>query len=260
MSPARCLALLFVFATSSAAPVARADEPRPAPAPTVDALTRHLDALYRADSSHGRMRMEVVTKRYSRTMELESWTRGKDEALMVIRAPAREAGNASLKTREGLWSYGQRSDRLIRIPPGLLSESWMGSHFTNDDLMRESSYEDDYQATLEPVTEGGVALLRLRLVPREDTAIVYTRLDYLVSAADWLPVRLDFFDKDTVVRRMHFEDVRELGGRRIPTRMRLVPSDAPDEQTVVTYLEMAFDVRVDASVFTPQGLRRATGR
>lgn len=228
--------------------------------PTVDELTRHLDALYRADSSHGTMRMEVVTRRYSRTLEIEAWTRGKDEALMVIRAPAREAGNASLKTPDGLWSYGKRSDRLLRVPPGLLGESWMGSHFTNDDLMRESSYEDDYAATIDAVEEGGARLLRLTLVPKPDTAIVYTKLAYYVSADGWLPVRLDFWDKDAVARRMHFEDVKELGGRRIPTRLRLVPTDAPDERTVVTYLEMAFDQPVDGRVFTPQGLRRATER
>lgn len=236
------------------------DAPPAAAVPTVDELTRHLDALYRADSSHGTMRMEVVTRRYARTMEIEAWTRGKDEALMVIRAPAREAGNASLKTADGLWSYGKRSDRLLRVPPGLLGESWMGSHFTNDDLMRESSYEDDYDATIEAVEEDGARLLRLRLVPRPDTAIVYTKLEYFVTADGWLPVRLDFYDKDTVARRMHFEDVKDLGGRRLPTRLRLVPTDAPDERTVVTYLEMAFDQKVDSRVFTPQGLRRATER
>ena len=204
--------------------------------------------------------MEVVTKRYSRSLEMEAWTKGDDLGLVVIRAPAREAGNASLKTEDGLWSYGKRSDRLLRIPPGLLSESWMGSHFTNDDLMRESSYEKDYDTTVARRTEDGRARLVLTMVPKPDTAIVYSRLEYVVDPDTLLPVRLDFFDKKSVVRRMFFEDVGDLGGRKVPKTLRLVPTDAPDEHTLVTYVDMTFDAKVPAGTFTPQGLRRATER
>jgi len=228
--------------------------------PTVKEVTERLDALYRSDSSHGTMRMEVVTKHYSRILEMEAWTKGEDLGLVVIRAPAREAGNASLKTEEGMWSYGKRSDRLLRIPPGLLGESWFGSHFTNDDLMRESSYTKDYETTIARVVDEGEDRLVLRMIPRPDTAIVYTKLEYFVTPDTLLPVRLDFYDKDTVIRRMHFEDVKDLGGRRIPSVLRLVPTDKPKEHTTVTYVEMTFDGPVPARTFTPQGLRRAAAR
>ncbi|PKN55670.1 MAG: outer membrane lipoprotein-sorting protein [Deltaproteobacteria bacterium HGW-Deltaproteobacteria-14] len=255
----RLLALVATFTVLAPAGAALAAEGDPA-LPTVAEVTKRLDALYRSDSSHGTLRMEVVTKHYSRTLEMEAWTKGADRGLVVIRAPAREAGNASLKTEDGMWSYGKRSDRLLRIPPGLLGESWMGSHFSNDDLMRESSYEEDYDTTLARVTEGGVELLRLRMVPKPDTAIVYTKLEYFVAAGDLLPTRVDYYDRDKVVRRMTFEEVKELGGRRLPTVMRLVPLDMPDEHTTVAYLQMTFDGPVPAGMFTPQGLRRATER
>lgn len=255
----RPLALVAAFVVLSPAGAALAADGDPA-LPTVAEVTKRLDALYRSDSSHGTLKMEVVTKHYSRTLAMEAWTKGADLGLVVIRSPAREAGNASLKTDDGMWSYGKRSDRLLRIPPGLLGESWMGSHFSNDDLMHESSYEEDYDTTLERVTEGGAELLRLRMVPKPDTAIVYTKLEYFLTADELMPVRLDFYDKDKVVRRMTFEDVKELGGRRLPTVLRLVPLDAPDEHTTVTYVDMAFDVPVPAGTFTPQGLRRATER
>ena len=92
--------------------------------------------------------MKVVTRRYSRELTMESWSRGEDHGLVVIRKPAREAGTASLRTPEGIWSYAPRADRMVRIPSGLMSESWMGSHFTNEDLLRESDFEDDYASTV----------------------------------------------------------------------------------------------------------------
>src|SRR5690606_41839939 len=111
-------------------------------------VTRHLDELSRANSAHAIMTMTVVRARGTRELTLESWTKGKELALVVIGAPAREAGTATLRTEEGLWSYGARADRLIRIPTGLLSESWIGSPLTNDDLIRETSYVADYESSL----------------------------------------------------------------------------------------------------------------
>ena len=112
----------------------------PAPAegqrlPTVRDVVDYIDDLWRSESSHAQMTMTVVRKRGTRTLTVESWSMGDDAALMVIRNPAREAGTATLRTDDGLWNYAPRADRLIRIPSGLLSESWMGSHFTNDDVV-----------------------------------------------------------------------------------------------------------------------------
>jgi hypothetical protein len=113
------------------------------PVPDVSRVMDYIDDLYRAQSSYSSMRMTVVRERGTRELELEAWSKGDDETLIVIRSPAREAGTATLRTEDGLWNYAPRADRLIRIPTGLLSDSWMGSHFTNDDLMRETSYLDD---------------------------------------------------------------------------------------------------------------------
>src|SRR3972149_11353231 len=106
--------------------------------PDLDRVIRHLDQLYRSQSSHAQMTMTVVRPRGTRVLSLESWSKGEDQALVVIRAPAREAGTASLRTADGLWSYGARADRLIRIPTGLLSESWMGGPLHNNDPTRGS--------------------------------------------------------------------------------------------------------------------------
>jgi outer membrane lipoprotein-sorting protein len=227
--------------------------------PTLDEVLAHLDDLYRAGSSHAVMTMTVVRARGTRELTLESWSKGKDRALVVIRAPAREAGTATLRTDEGLWSYGARADRLIRIPAGLLSESWMGSHLTNDDLMRETSYEQDYDAALSWSTRDGTRYLQVTLTPKPDAPVVYTRLVFLLTASDWTPVRWEYYDRDRLVRTMTFEDVRAVAGRQLPMRLVIQPADAAAERTIIEYRRLELDVAVDDELFTRRGLRRVAG-
>jgi outer membrane lipoprotein-sorting protein len=202
------------------------------------------------------MRMTVSRERGTRTLDMEAWSRGEDQALIVIRAPAREAGAATLRTRDGLWNYAPRADRLIRIPTGLLSDAWMGSHFTNDDLVRETSYLDDYDATLSREERAGVTYLRATLTPKPEAPVVYSQLVFLITPQDWIPVRADYYDEGKVVRTMIFEDIRTIAGKKIPMRMILRPEDASGEQTVVEYLELELNIPVAEEMFTQQGLRR----
>jgi outer membrane lipoprotein-sorting protein len=226
------------------------------PVPDVNEVMDYIDDLYRSESSHSVMRMTVVRERGTRELEMESWTKGDDDALIVIRSPAREAGAATLRTEEGLWNYAPRADRLIRIPSGLLSESWMGSHFTNDDLMRETSYLDDYDAALSSEERDGTRYLKATLTPKPDAPVVYSELVFLITPGDWVPVRSEYYDDGEMVRAMMFEQVQTISGKKIPMRMVILPTDAPDERTVVEYLELELNVPVDEQLFTRQGLRR----
>lgn len=254
-APTLRLALGFLaFATLLALPA-------PASAQTVpelDDVLDHLDDLYRSQSSHAVMRMVVERERGTRELRLESWSRGEDDALIVIREPAREAGTATLRTDEGLWNYAPRADRLIRIPTGLLSESWMGSHFTNDDLMRETSYDDDYDASLSWTERDGRRWLEVTMTPKPDAPVVYTRLVFLLTPEDWIPERWEYWDEGELVRVMTFEDVRTVSGRPLPMRLVIRPTDAPEERTVVEYQVLELDIPVDESLFTRRGLRRVT--
>jgi outer membrane lipoprotein-sorting protein len=251
--PLLALLALVAFAAPAAAEPEATAEP---PLPDVQTVTDKLDDLYRSTASEGRMTMEVTTKHYARTLEMDVWTVGEDLALVVIRSPAREAGTATLRTDEGLWNYAPRADRLMRIPSGLLSESWMGSHFTNDDLMRETSWDDDYETTLAWGTDDGTRRLVATMVPKPEAPVVYTKIVQILDAESWLPVRADYYDKDRVVRKIHFKATRDLGGRTLPTVMEVVPTDEPGELTRVTYVRMRFDVPVDKALFTPRGLRQ----
>ena len=227
------------------------------PVPDVNQVMDYIDDLYRSQSSYSVMRMTVVRKRGTRELEMEAWSKGDDESLIVIRSPAREAGAATLRTEEGLWNYAPRADRLIRIPSGLLSESWMGSHFTNDDLMRETSYLDDYDAEISSEERDGVTYLKATLIPKPDAPVVYSQLVYLITPVDWIPVRAEYYDDGELIRAMTFDRIQTIAGKQIPMRMTILPVDEPDERTVIEYLELELDLPVDDQLFTRQGLRRA---
>jgi hypothetical protein len=240
----------------AAAPVASDRPPLPPTAQVID----HLNDLFRASSSEARMSMKIVTDRYRRDLELQSWTRGKGEALIVVREPAREAGTATLRAEEGLWSYAPRADRLVRIPSSLLSDSWMGSHFTNDDLIRETDYARDYDAALAWNDQEGRLLLQAILRPRPEAPVVWSRIVYLLEPDDYLPVRADYFDGARIARTLTFSDPHQVSGRRVPFRLQMKPAGKPGESTLIEYQDVRFDVKVDPALFTQRGLRRGISR
>lgn len=227
--------------------------------PSVNQVVAHIDNLWRSTASHATMTMTVVRPRGTRTLTLESWSLGDDRALIVIRAPAREAGTATLRTPDGLWNYAPRADRLIRVPTGLLAESWMGSDFTNDDLLRESSYLDDHETTLAWRTVDGERLLELTLTPRPDLPVVYTRLVFLLDPRQYTPRRADYYDDGDLTRSMIFDQLRTVSGRIVPMRMVIQPADRPAERTEIVYTALALDVRLDPDLFSRRGLRRMAG-
>ena len=224
--------------------------------PSIDEVIHHLDDLYRSESSHAVMTMTVVRERGTRELTLESWSQGDDRALIVIREPAREAGIATLRTEDGLWNYAPRADRLIRIPSGLLADNWMGSHFTNDDILRETSYLDDHDTELAWITLEGTRYLQVTMIPDAEAPVVYTRMVFLLVPDMWVPRRTEYFDEGELIRTMTFDRVQTISNKRIPMRMVLQPADEPDERTEIVYGVLQLDVPVNRDMFTRRGLRR----
>ena len=221
----------------------------------VEALLLKMDELMRGDSSEGRMTMTVKTSRYQRSVTMEMRSEGTDKSLIRVLAPPREAGVATLKVDNNIWNYLPKVDRTIKVPASMMSASWMGSHFTNDDLVQESRYQDDYDCVLSD--ESDSELWVINCVPHQDAPIVWGRVSLSMRRSDELPTEARFFDEDgELVRTMLYDQVRELSGRRIPTRMRVVPADKPEEFTEMNYEEMRFDVEHPAQTFSLRSLRK----
>ncbi|MCB1163570.1 MAG: outer membrane lipoprotein-sorting protein [Candidatus Krumholzibacteriia bacterium] len=247
LSRAAALAALLVAAAGAAG----AEQARPDPAE----LSRELDQLYRADTSHGRMSMEVVTPNYTRDLDMEFWSRGLDYTLVRILAPLKEKGVSSLKRDTEMWNYLPKIDKTLRVPPSMMMGSWMGSDFTNDDLMRETSWEKDYSVAY---GDAGADTLRLVYTPLPSAPVTWQRVLVSFDAASHLPLSVDYVDeKDRLARRLEYSNVTLLGGRRQPSVMTLTPlsDDKRGHRTTVTYESLELDLPVPESTFSLQRLR-----
>lgn len=230
-----------------------AQEPEP---PDVAGLLRGFDELYESTGTTARIEIEIVTPRKTRTLRLRSWSQGEERALLVIDAPARDAGTATLKVGNNLWNYLPRIARTIRVPPSMMMGSWMGSDLTHDDLVSDSSYEEDYVSTLIGRTSEPPGW-RIGLIARPELVGLWNRVEIDFAEADRLPVRVAFFDrKDRLARTMRLGEVREVGGRRIPTRVTVVPEREAGHQTVLRYLSVTFDVEIEETMFSLAALER----
>ena len=234
--------------------------PAAMPATTTDArvIVDRVDRLLRGDSSEGEMTMEVVTRRWTRTLTLRAWSEGTEKALIKLVSPAKEAGVATLMVGDEIWNYLPKVDRTIRVPSSMMMASWMGSHFTNDDLVKESRLIRDYE--IEVGFEGERARVRVWefvLTPRPEAAVVWGKVVMEVRQADLMPTWANYYGDDGGLRRtVTFGDYKVMGGRLVPATMRVVPTDKPDESTVIRYTSLRFDVRLPPETFTLGALRR----
>ncbi|HSM92186.1 MAG TPA: outer membrane lipoprotein-sorting protein [Anaeromyxobacteraceae bacterium] len=229
---------------------------RGAAPPDVDRLLARIDDLYRSKSSIARMEIAVTTPRNVRTMRIQAWTRGEDDALIVVEAPPREAGTATLRVGDNLWNWLPRIARTIRVPPSMMLGSWMGTDFTNDDLVKESSLRKDFAARIER-RSASPAGWWLALEAKPGIVGRWARIELLVGDDD-LPIEERHFDrKGRLARTMTFDEVKTLGGRRLPVHMTLVPEGEAGKKTEMRYLEARFDVALPEDVFSLARLERS---
>ena len=249
LAAAFCLLLAFCSPMPVAAESSRARAHR---------ILAEIDDLWRADSSSSVLSMEVATAHYTRTVRMECWTLGKEMSLIRIVSPLKEKGTITLKSANVVYTYLPKTDRTIRLTASMMLGSWMGSHFTNDDLVKESRLAEDYEPDI--VFEGerdGRRIIEFSLVPKAEAPVVWGRIVTTVLADGYLPLLSRYYDEDgNLARTITFSEIKEMGGRRLPAVMRVVPADKPAEYTQMVYERITFGLKLDPSFFSLQELRR----
>lgn len=245
------LFLLLLIAVMTNAPAAQEPvDPR--------VIIERIDRLFRGDSSRGIATMEIVTENWERRITMEMSSLGTDYTLVRVRAPRKEAGTATLMADGDIWNYLPKVDRTIKIPVSMMGGAWMGSHFTNDDLVKQSQLIEDYE--IEIAFEGvrdGVPVWEIVLTPRPDVPVVWDRLEFQVRRSDNMPLWVKYYDEDgELARTMTYGEFTELGGRLLPAVMHMHPTDKPGERTTLLYSELAFDVDLDPAFFSLRNLQR----
>jgi len=215
-------------------------------------LLKKMDELFRSDSSTSTMKMTIVTPNWQRTLEMQSWTRGMDDTFIRVLTPVKDRGVSTLKIDSDMWNYFPKINKTIKVPPSMMMGSWMGSDFTNDDLVREVSLLKEYN--VEKLDEG--KNWRLALIPKRETVTVWGRIEFVINKETLLPSEQIYFnEKGEKVRSMVFSKVRDYSGKKIPSIMTMVPLNKEGHKTVIEYVEAEFNAKIDPRTFTLRNLQ-----
>jgi hypothetical protein len=227
----------------------------PAEADAAD-IVRRIDSLYRSESSEALVEMEIVTPHWQRTLRMRAWSLGMNKTFIRILEPKKEEGITTLRIGNEMWNYLPKINKVMKIPPSMMMSSWMGSDFTNDDLVREFTFLESYHFELITPDSPEKDLVYIKCVPKEGLPIVWGHVLLAAQRTDAMPVWQKYFDeKGTLVREILFQEVKPFGSRRIPSVMELIPRTKEEQKTVLRYLEARFDVDLDPDIFTLRNLR-----
>lgn len=225
---------------------------------SAEEIIRKSEDLVKGKTCKGTFVMTVTTPSYTRTMEMDSWWVGNDKALILIRLPRKEAGNKTLKIGNELWSYLKNTETTIKLPPSMMLQSWNGSDFTNDDLVRESNLSRDYTQKIvgDEIVEREKCW-SIELLPRPDAPVVWGKILYRVRKSDNLPASQEYFDeRGTLMRSMIFSDFQVMGGRKLPAKWVMVNRAKEGHQTALEIKEIRFDIPISDDVFSYRELEK----
>ncbi len=210
------------------------------------------------ESSRAEITMKIVRPNWDRSVSMKSWSLGEDYSLILITAPARDEGTSFLMRNNEIWNWLPDVNRTIKMPPSMMSQSWMGSDFSNNDLVRESSVITDYTySMLEDETVDGYECYRIEMIPKPDAPIVWSRVVSYISKDEYLNLRVEYYDEDDeMVRVMTGSEVEQLGGRLLPTKMEMIPVEEEGNRTIITYQDIEFDIDISERFFSIQNMKR----
>ena len=216
------------------------------------------DELMRSKSSFAELSMTIIKTDWARTIGMKSWALEPDYAIIYITEPARDKGSVTLKRKKEVWNWIPAAQKVIKIPPSMMLQSWMGSDFTNDDLVKESSVINDY--THNVIGEEnylGYDCYKIESIPKPEAGVVWGKLISWISKKEYFQLKTEFYDEDGFVVKTYLgSNVTEMGGRKIPAHWEMIPVDRPGEKTEFDYHEIKFNIDVDESFFSEQNMKR----
>jgi outer membrane lipoprotein-sorting protein len=226
--------------------------------PDADEIVRRSDAAIRGKTEAGTFTMTVKTPDWQRTLELRYWAVNPDKTFIRVTRPAKEAGTATLRLGTNMWNYLPSVEQTIKIPPSLMFQSWMGSDFTNDDLVRESSIVTDYDHRMDGESvEGGDACYRIISTAKPNAPVVWDRIVLYLRKRDSIPRREEYLDSQGKVQKiLTFDDIRETNSRPYPMRWTMVSVIKPGHETMLQFSKLTLDRPISNSVFTQENLKQ----
>lgn len=221
-------------------------------------IIQKADEKMRGNTSQAELIIRTTRPGWSREMKIRSWIKGKQLAVLLVEAPAKDKGIVYLKRKKEVWNWMPVLERIIKLPPSMMSNSWMGTDFTNDDLVKESSVVEDYHHRLTGDTlVDGKSCYKLELIPKPNTAVVWSKLLVCIDKKDFLELYTEFFDEEgKLTSSMKADNIRMMDGRLIPTHITMVPAGKKDNKTEISYASILFNRTIDDSFFSIERIKQ----
>ena len=221
-------------------------------------IIRQMEATMRGDSSYAEMVMRIERPRYSREVALRSWAKEQTHSLIFISAPARDRGTVYLMRDRDIWTYDPRIDRTTRLPSSMMAQSWMGSDFSNDDLVRDTNIVTDFEhRLLRTETYQERDCFVIEMIPKPETPVVWGKVKVWVTTDSFLQLRVENYDqRGKLANSMVLDQITRFGDREIPARITVTPADKEQERTILQYKTIEFNIEIDDDFFTRATMQR----
>ena len=216
------------------------------------------DEKVRGKTNHSILEMQIIRPTWNRTISMKSWSNGLDYSMTYITAPAKDKGQVFMKRETEMWNWMPSIGRMIKIPASMMSQGWMGSDYTNDDILKESSIVRDYEHSIDKEeTIEGLTCYKIQMVPKEEAAVIWAKVYKWITKDEFIQIKSEYYDEDDDLVKSDFGyDFKEMDGRLIPTRIEIVPADGEGKKTVILLKEVQFDIELPASYFSQQNMKR----
>lgn len=220
-------------------------------------VVRRSDEKMRGNTSESELIIRTTRPSWSREMSVRTWMSGTQYAMILILSPAKDKGTVFLKRKKEVWNWLPTLERSIKLPPSMMTQSWMGTDFTNDDLVKESSIVEDYDHRfLADTTVAGRLSYVVEMVPKPEAAVVWGKIIVCIDKKDFLQIHSRFYDDEGVeVNVMNAYDIKLMDGRLIPTRLEMIPSDKKNQKTEIIYTRIQFNRPIPDNFFTMDRMR-----
>ena len=208
-------------------------------------------------SSYTEMIITVVRPKWKKEMTMKGWSVGEDYFTSVVLSPAKEKGTVFLKRENEVWNYVPSIERTIKLPPSMMMQNWMGTDFTNDDLVQRSSITDDYTNTIiGEETIDDLDCWIIQLIPKEDAPVVWGKLIMWIDKKNYMQLKTQFFDEyDDMVNVMNSKIIKNFGGKKLPSVIEFVPLEKEGNKTIVERLIWKFDIDINERFFMPNYMK-----
>ena len=225
---------------------------------TAKEIIQKADEKNRGTSSKGTMSMTIIRPKWERTIVMKNWSKGDNNFMIYITEPAKEKGQVFLKVGKEMWNYVPTISRMIKIPPSMMMQSWMGSDFTNDDLVKQSSIVVDYEHKLH-----GEEILRdkkcykIELIPHPDAPVVWGKIISWITTDGYNLWKNEYYDEDGYLQNIeNGYDIKKMGDRTIPTKFEMIPADEEGKKTVMQIIDVQYNINIDDNFFSKQNMKK----